>query len=177
LHAALRVSGGYQHSLALRADGRVLAIGTNAGGQLGDGSFALRSSAIVVPGLELAANANLLDDPDHDGLPTWREYVAGTDPFNRDTNGNGLADGDDLLTGSPSHPDPDGDGVPSTLEVLRGTDPLLADTDGDGVLDGLDAFPLDPTRTAAPAPTPGDVTPPVITLTAPTSAHPYPPPP
>lgn len=174
---ALRASGGYQHSLALRADGHVLAIGTNSAGQLGDGTYTLRPSAVVVPGLVLASNAGLLDDPDGDRLPTWREYLVGTDPFNADTNGNGFGDGDDLLDGSASHPDPDGDGVPSSVERARGTDPLLADTDADGVPDGLDAFPLDPTRSAAPTPTPGDVTPPVITLTAPTSAQPYPPPP
>ena len=52
-----------------------------------------------------------------------------------------------------------------------GTNPFVADTDGDTVLDGADAFPLDPTRSTAPAPTPGDTTPPTITLTAPVSAR------
>ena len=38
------------------------------------------------------------------------------------------------------------------------------------VLDGADAFPLDPTRWEAPTPTPGDTTPPGITLAEPTNA-------
>ncbi len=58
-----------------------------------------------------------------------------------------------------------------------GTDPFCADPDGDGVHDGLDAFPLDPMRSEHPTPNPSDATPPVITLTEPTSATPVPPPP
>ena len=63
-----------------------------------------------------------------------------------------------------------GDGVPNAVEIARGTDPFRADTHGDGVPDGIDCFPLDPTRWQCPAPVPGDVTPPVITLTEPTNA-------
>jgi len=54
--------------------------------------------------------------------------------------------------------------------LLAGSDPFIADTDGDGHADGADAFPIDPTRWQAPAPTPGDTTPPVITLAEPTNA-------
>jgi alpha-tubulin suppressor-like RCC1 family protein len=169
---ALAVAGGYSHSLVLRADGRVLAAGGNAAGQLGDGTTTMRSSAIVVPGFALAANDALMADADGDGLVTWREYIWGTDPYNPDSNSNGLLDGDEALGSSPTHPDPDGDGVPSVVEAAWGTDPWVADTDGDSVTDAIDAFPLDPARNAAPAPTPGDTTPPVITLTAPTSARP-----
>ena len=71
---------------------------------------------------------------------------------------------------SPTSLDVDGDGVSNTLERTKGTDPLRADTDGDAVSDGTDCFPLDPTRTTCPTPIPGDVTPPIITLTEPVSA-------
>ncbi len=169
---ALDGAGGYSHSLILRADGRVLATGANAVGQLGDGTTAARTEAIVVPGLALVPNEALMADADGDGLLTWREYELGTDPYDPDSNRNGLLDGDEALWASATHPDPDGDGVPSVTESARGTDPWVADTDGDGVTDAIDAFPLDPARNAAPAPTPGDTTPPVITLTAPTSARP-----
>ena len=60
------------------------------------------------------------------------------------------------------------------MEIARGTDPFLADSDGDGVNDGADYYPLDPARWLAPTPTPGDTTPPVITLTYPTGARPVP---
>jgi len=42
------------------------------------------------------------------------------------------------------------------------------------VNDGADYYPLDSTRWLAPTPTPGDVTPPVITLTYPIGARPVP---
>jgi hypothetical protein len=110
-------------------------------------------------------------DPDGDGLTTAQEWALGTDPFNADTNGDGISDGVALATGlSPTNPDQDGDGVENAAEIARGTNPFAWDSDGDGHGDGEDAFPLDPTRWQAPTPTPGDTTPPVITLTEPTNA-------
>jgi hypothetical protein len=79
-------------------------------------------------GLDPNNPVDALDDPDQDGLTTLAEYQGGTDPFNPDTDGDGLTDGD---------------------EVNRyRTNPLLADTDGDGLRDGLEvrtgSDPLDP---------------------------------
>lgn len=45
------VAAGWLHSLALKADGTVVAWGHNASGQLGTGSTADRSSPAPVPGL------------------------------------------------------------------------------------------------------------------------------
>lgn len=78
----------------------------------------------------------------------------------------------DSAQGAAANPDYDADGVSNAQELLNGSDPFTADTDGDGVPDGADAFPTDPTRSSVPAPTPGDTTPPVITLTQPTGARP-----
>jgi len=172
---ALAVAAGGQHSVILRADGRVLTTGYNTNGQLGDGTTTSRAVPLVLPGLTLVANDWMLTDADRDGLPAWREFVLGTDPFNPDTNGNGLLDGDEVLVASPTHPDWDRDGVPTVLELLRGTDPFDEDTDHDGVGDGTDAFPLDPSRTTGPVPTPGDTTPPLIVVTEPATARPVPP--
>ena len=47
----------------------------------------------VVPGFSVAANAWLTTDEDNDGLTAWPEWLAGTDPYNPDTNGNGPLDG------------------------------------------------------------------------------------
>ncbi len=167
---------GSDHSLVVAADGRVWATGRNLSGQLGLGTTITALRPEVLPDFSLVANVGLTADPDADGLPTWRELLLGTDPTRADSVGDGLLDGERVaLWDHAAHPDPDGDGVPTVVEVLWGTDPFLFDTDGDGVGDGEDAFPLDPTRWLPLAPTPGDVTPPVITLEAPTSARPLPP--
>ena len=62
----------------------------------------------------------------------------------------GLHDSAELNTYNtdPNYRDSDGDGVIDGQEVLNGTDPLLQDTDGDGDTDGQEANagtnPLDP---------------------------------
>jgi hypothetical protein len=105
-------------------------------------------------------------------LSTWREYLAGTDPLNADTDGDGVPDGVQVASGHPENLDPDGDGLSTALERLLGTDPYNPDTDGDGIADGVDAYPIDPTRSQFPTPDPNDHTPPVITLILPTNARP-----
>jgi len=119
----------------------------------------------------LGITTGATDDPDGDGLTNAEERALGTDPYNKDTNGDGITDGAAVASGkSPTNPDMDSDGVINAVEIANGTDPFNPDTDGDTYTDGVDAFPLDPTRWNAPAPTPGDTTPPVITLTEPTNA-------
>src|SRR5207302_429386 len=79
------------------------------------------------------------EDFDGDGLPNAYEIYFGLDPTKRDTDGNGIDDGDE---------DPDGDRLINRLEAIAFTDPYRADTDGDGwndeaeVTSGSD--PLDP---------------------------------
>jgi hypothetical protein len=125
-------------------------------------------TSVGANGLALGNTAFAGDDTDGDGLSTADEWAIGSDPLDADTNDDGIRDGIAHASGIGStNPDMDGDGVLNGLERLNGTDPLRADTDGDEVNDGVDAFPLDPTRTTAPPGTPGDTTPPVITLTDP----------
>ncbi len=70
--------------------------------------------------LLLFASPALADRPDSDGdgLDDLLESIIGTDPFDDDTDDDGLMDG-------------------SEFNVL-GTNPLMADTDADGLLDGLE---------------------------------------
>jgi hypothetical protein len=112
-------------------------------------------------------------DSDHDGIPDDVEIQLGLDPFNSDTNGDGIPDGMEdydhdglpnaaeiLLGLDPKNPhtldpkildgdlDLDGDGLSNRREILAGTDPLVADTDGDGWNDEAEVTagsdPLDP---------------------------------
>ncbi|MGH9320689.1 MAG: hypothetical protein ACRD3V_12490, partial [Vicinamibacteria bacterium] len=151
------VSAGASIQLALRADtmirewGSLMATGAD-GDLLGD-------------------DTGIHDDPDEDGLTNGEEWTIGTDPFDSDTNDDGILDGIAVASGmSPTDPDMDDDGVLNGAERTNGTDPFNFDTDGDEVGDGDDAFPIDPERDEAPDPTPGDITPPTITLTEPTNA-------
>jgi hypothetical protein len=169
IDGALDLATGIWHTLFLRPDGGVSATGNATASGLPSASYAVQP----LTGLSLAPNAWLLTDADGDGLPTWREYLAGLDPLNRDTNGNGLSDLVDVHRQGPSmSPDDDGDGLPNAIEIATGTDPFNADSDGDGVSDGGDHFPLDATRTQRPAADPNDTTPPVINLLLPASARP-----
>jgi hypothetical protein len=112
-------------------------------------------------------------DSDGDGLTNGQELYYGTNPQNPDTNGDGLRDGISVQLGfSPTHSDPDGDTLTNGQEAALGTNPLISDTDRDGVADNLDAFPLDPTRWQTPPGDAGDMTAPVIHLTAPNNANP-----
>jgi len=156
------VSVGDSHGLSLRDDGTITAWGWGANSfhQVGVGGL----GDCLIP-LQLMLS---YVDTDGDGLPDWYEKQIGTDPTKADTNGDGLTDLQDLQRGiSPTSLDIDGDGVSNAQELLNGTDPFSSDTDHDGVPDGSDAFPLDPTRTANPSPTPGDTTPPTIQITSP----------
>jgi alpha-tubulin suppressor-like RCC1 family protein len=169
------IAGGTNYTLAATADGAVWATGLNLNGALGIGTTSSPLTWTSVSSLTLATQTWLSTDTDGDGLTAWREYLLATDPLNADSNANGIPDGAEASTGRPAaNPDVDGDGLSWVQEAQRGTDPYRADTDGDGVSDLADLFPLDPTRTALPPPTPGDTTPPVITLIEPTNAVPIP---
>jgi alpha-tubulin suppressor-like RCC1 family protein len=151
------VGAGNDLHLGLKRDTSVL-VWEASGGQRGNG-FVLGNGA--------GANA----DPDGDGLTTAQEWAIGSDPWNADTNGDGIPDGIAVRSGkSATNPDMDGDGMDNWTERAKGTDPFTTDTDGDAVGDGTDCFPLDPTRNQCPPPQGGDTTPPVITLAEPTNA-------
>jgi len=81
-------------------------------------------------------------DSDDDGLDFAAEVAAGTDALRRDTDGDGVRDGEEVLVygTQPLVADTDGDGMPDGFEVRFGFDPTTLDAaidgDGDGVSNG-----------------------------------------
>jgi len=65
-------------------------------------------------------------DSDKDGLDDVREKELGTDPYNADTDNDGLNDGDEVIIWktNPLNPDTDGDSYKDGEEVLHGYNPL-----------------------------------------------------
>jgi alpha-tubulin suppressor-like RCC1 family protein len=169
--SVVAVAAGGQHSVISWRDGSVYTWGVNTNHQLADGTTTPRTFPQPVPSFSLVDATWITGDQDGDGLETWHEVQLGTDPRKADTNDDGLLDGAAYRSGeSPTNPDMDGDGVSNAVERQHGTDPFRVDSDGDSVNDGSDAFPLDPARSQAPQPTPGDTTPPIIILILPTGA-------
>ncbi|MBT4819992.1 MAG: hypothetical protein HON70_30055, partial [Lentisphaerae bacterium] len=68
-------------------------------------------------------------DDDNDGLTNQYEYWCRTNPFEIDTDNDGLTDADE---------DFDGDGFVNLREQAEGSDPRLADTDDDNIDDGTE---------------------------------------
>jgi alpha-tubulin suppressor-like RCC1 family protein len=162
------VSAGQSHFVAVSSDGTIWAWGSNAFGQLGDGTLDAKVDPAPVLGLRLVENVAAGEDPDSDWLSDAEEYRLGTDPRDPDTNDDGILDGLAVALGlSPTHPDMDADGVGNALEIAQGTDPFRADSDGDGISDGADCFPLDSTQNQCLVDVPGDDTPPGITILVP----------
>jgi hypothetical protein len=113
-------------------------------------------------------------DTDDDDLIDGAEVTLGTNPLvadaeehTSDFNHDSLMDGIGAQLGYRANQlDSDGDAISNTDELLMCTNPLRTDSDGDGVSDGADALPVDPLVNTLPS-DPQDVSPPVITLTAP----------
>jgi hypothetical protein len=127
--------------------------------------------ALTILVLALASSVLIMIiDADQDGLSTWRElFQTRTNPFVKDTDSDGLNDGEEISYGTPpliedtdgdglldgeevhiygTNPlvkDTDQDGIDDFHEIKLGTNPLNPDTDGDGLLD-RESFPLDLNR-------------------------------
>lgn len=119
-------------------------------------------------GTAAAMTATVMGDSDGDGLSDAEERLIGTDPFNPDTDNDGLRDGEEvkIYGTNPLERDTDGDLLSDGDEVrIHRTDPKHPDTDRGGVRDGVevdrgtnpldpaDDFPATPTATATTGPT------------------------
>jgi len=99
-------------------------------------------------GLNPRKPADAFDDPDGDALRNLDEYNAGTNPFNNDTDNDGMFDGWEVefglnpMNASDAKGDLDGDGLTNMEEFKqqngkykKSTNPLNPDTDNDGLTD------------------------------------------
>ncbi|RKY18067.1 MAG: hypothetical protein DRQ55_14300 [Planctomycetota bacterium] len=86
-------------------------------------------------------DAGVGPDSDEDGILDDEEAASGSNPDNKDSDGDGADDGIDP---DDNDSDSDDDGIPDGGETHgTGTDPLDDDTDHDGTPDIWDVFPLD----------------------------------
>ena len=80
-------------------------------------------------------------DSDGDGIPDGEEISRGMNPLSPDSCKDGLGDAFKLSLGlNPALIDSDFDGLSDAAELLLGTNPLNPDTDGDGLLDGEEVY-------------------------------------
>ena len=78
----------------------------------------------------------VFNDSDNDNLSDREEFYLSIDPWNPDTDGDGVEDGYDAFPGdSTEQYDSDADGLGDNFEITSGTDPYNADTDQDGISD------------------------------------------
>lgn len=144
------------------SDGVEISIGTNPRSTDTDGD-GLKDGWEVEHGLNSLVSSGddgAGGDVDNDGLTNAQEQYWGTDPWNGDSDGDGLADGIEVNTHGTSAllADTDADGLTDAHEIGLGLNPKNGDTDGDGMPDGREVENgLDPRRASGDDGASGDV--------------------
>ncbi len=156
----VNVPSGWLQDVEVSRDGAVV-VGTS-----GTGTIFLTDESLdpptplVVPGTVGPYGINAIfvafvpckdGDSDCDDVTDAEEAALGTDPANRDSDGDGLVDGEEvnIYHSDPLETDTDGDGLSDDGEVrVSHTDPTKTDTDGDGLSDPdeINTFHTDPLR-------------------------------
>ena len=86
------------------------------------------------------------EDFDEDGVRNIDEIRLNGNPFNKDTDFDGLDDGEEVRWGTKlDERDTDDDGLTDIKEIELGTDPLNPDTNGNGIKDGQEIFSISKT--------------------------------
>jgi alpha-tubulin suppressor-like RCC1 family protein len=127
LSSIVDLACGANHTLVTKNEGTVSGSGLNSSGQAGYPTTTFNPKAATPISGFLIISA--LDDPDGDGLPTWRERELGTNPNNADTDDDGTPDGWEVNHGlnpliNDASADPDGDDFTNLQEYQNGTDPF-----------------------------------------------------
>jgi len=97
--------------------------------------------------VETTFTAGATGDIDGDGLTNSAELTAGTDPFNPDSDYDGMPDGWEAdnflnpLSSADAATSADTDTLTNLQEFRLGTNPRQNDTDGDGINDNVDSSP------------------------------------
>jgi len=138
---AVRVGGGVIYHIndewAVRGDLRLMFAGSDT-----EANAEIRSGIIWTPGAGIPARIRVTGgrlDSDGDGLYDTEEDEYRTDPYDPDTDDDGLSDGEEVkrYQTDPTNPDTDFDGLMDGAEVnTHKTDPRDRDTDDGGVADG-----------------------------------------
>ncbi len=139
---SLRAGGGVMYHFndewAARGDARTFIVGNDT-----EANMILDAGVVWTWGARIPHDWEAIgepDDSDRDGLTDSLEEEIGTDPYDPDSDDDGLNDGDEVnrYKTDPLNPDTDLDGLSDgTDEVLKyHTDPLNRDTDGGMVSDG-----------------------------------------
>jgi outer membrane protein OmpA-like peptidoglycan-associated protein len=138
---SVRAGGGVMYHFndewAVRADVRTFLAGQDTeANAIIDAGILWRWGAGVQPDI-VAVDGPL--DSDGEGLYDWEEQDLGTDPYNADTDSDGLTDYEEVRVygTDPLNPDSDYDQLTDGDEIHKyTTNPLDADTDDGGVSDG-----------------------------------------
>ncbi|MDT8392055.1 MAG: LamG-like jellyroll fold domain-containing protein [Lentisphaeria bacterium] len=127
---------------------RFASSGTADDGLLAGAVDNIRFHALRMTAANLDALADTAADTDNDGLSAYAESLLGTSYDNADTDGDGIADGDEIAAANPTDPtnaDTDGDMMNDGWELANGFDPLsdadmFLDADNDGLLNFEEAL-------------------------------------
>ena len=132
----INIAAAADQSFAITAGGSVFGWGKNGLGQLGTHDTDFQSIPTSV------TDFILVNDPDHDGLATWKELKLEGNPNAYSTAGDGISDGWkaryglSLTDAALAMSDPTGKGLTVQQDYELGTDPTKISTVGDGIADG-----------------------------------------